>query len=109
SSAERFGLTEGVLGSFEIAEPAPHFTQLHEPGRRVRAAHTNELGAGADDLLLGSRPLTSTLQGPRPMHPAQAGKQRERVLLRPPGRRVGPLRRPPVVTERLAGADQAAV
>ena len=109
TAAERLGLAERLLGPVEVAHAAADLAELHEAGGGVHAADPDELGARPDGLLFGSGPLTTTLQGPRPVDPAHAGEEGERVALGPTGRGVGPLGRPAEVAQLLAGADQAAV
>ena len=108
-AAQRLRFAERGLGAVEVAEPAPHFAELHVSGRGVGAAHTDQLGARALDFLLRPRPLTPTLKRPRAMHATQSGEQRGGVPLRPTRRRVGPLRGAAIVAQRLARADQAAI
>ena len=107
--AQRLGLPERALRSFEVAEPATHLAELHEARRGVGGAHLAQLRTGSNDLVLGLRPVSSALQGPGAMHPAQPGEHGEGVALRPLRRCVGPLGGAAVVAELLAGADQAAV
>ena len=109
ASAEDLGLAERLLGPLEVAHAAADLAELHEAGRGVHAADPDELRAGPDGLLCRPGPLTTRLQGPRPVDPAHAGEDGERVALGPTGRGVGPLGRPAEVAQLLAGADQAAV
>ena len=111
ATAERLGLAERLLGARRgrrrgggppraRRKPAAACTRLI-PTSSAQAADRPPPRRGS------TRPRDCRAHARWTRH--TPGKTRERMALGPPGRRVGPLGRPPEVAELLARADQAAV
>src|SRR6478672_11084174 len=90
---EQFGVSEGGLGTVDIAEATSDLTELGVAGGGMRRADAGQLSARPDDLLFGSLPLASALQRPGVVDPAQSREHGQRVAVGPAARGVGPLGR----------------
>ena len=108
-TVQLLGPGEGLLGPVELAEPAADVPDLGVGRGAVGHMAPEQLLAGPGGLPFRLGQGTAPFQHDGPVDAADAGKDGERVLLRPLHGRLGPLVSPVEVAELLAGADEAAV
>src|SRR5439155_9580323 len=106
---ELLGSGKGFLGALEVAETAPDVTHLGERRGGVWQMAADQFGTRLVQLALGVDQGALPIEHDRVVDPADARKDRKRMLLCPPSRGVSPLGRPTQIADVLARADQAAV
>src|SRR5207247_1409026 len=93
----------------ELTEPPSDVTDLRVRGRAVQHVAVRELFARARRFTLRLFQLAAPLEHDRAVYAAYAREDRERMLVGPAHRRLGPLRRAVVVADLFARTDEAAV